>query len=87
MFYKGSGRIHVVEGTMNVQKYISMLQDRMEPQTKEWFGGNDCIFMQDRAPHHTAKACKKHLVDKDIILLDWPGNSPDLNPIETLWPS
>ena len=41
--------------------------------------------MQDGAPCHTAKSIKTFLANESIELLDWSGNSPDMNPIENLW--
>lgn len=41
--------------------------------------------MQDGAPCHRAMSVKKFLASKKIQILPWPGNSPDMNPIENLW--
>ena len=43
---------------------------------------NGEIFQQDLAPCHTAKKREKVLEDNHIKVPDWPGNSPDLNPME-----
>ena len=49
-------------------------------------GGNgNCIFQQDNAPIHTAAATRAFLQARAVTVLDWPGNSPDLNPIENVW--
>lgn len=82
---KGMGRLYVVEGTMRQDQYKKVLETKLLPQMQEWFGNGRKLFMQDGAPCHTAKSIKKFLEEKQITLLPWPGNSPDMNPIENVW--
>jgi len=83
---KGTGRLYIVQGTMKQDQYKTVLQTRLIPQLREWFpNGERVTFMQDGAPCHTAKSIKEFLVNENIPLLEWPGNSPDMNPIESIW--
>ncbi len=56
----------------------------MLPSADQLFKGTDFIFQQDLAPAHTAKSTKSWLNDHGVGVLDWPANSPDLNPIENI---
>ena len=83
----GPGAIYVVDGTMNSQQYCNeVISKHLIPQLRSWFPkSKNYIFMQDIAPCHTSKFTTEFLKRKCISVLPWPGNSPDLNPIENVW--
>ncbi len=53
----------------------------MLPSADNIYGDADFIFQQDLASAHTAKGTKSWFNDHGVTVLDWPANSPDLNPI------
>ena len=82
---QGPGTLRPVDGMMNSDKYINVLQHKLVPEMMKIFPNNDGIFQQDLTPCHTSKKVTKYMTDNNITTLAWPGNSPDLNPIENLW--
>ncbi len=81
----GMGSLHVLEGTMNAERYIKLLEQHMLPSRRRVFQGSPCVFQQDNAKPHTAAITTAWLRSRRVRVLNWPACSPDLSPIENIW--
>ena len=70
---------------INSDKYKAILQTHLLPVLQRDLPDGNGIFQQDLAPCHTSKKMRAFFDENGLTILDWPGNSPDLNLTENLW--
>ena len=81
----GPGSLIPIERMMNSDKYKDILANYLFFILSDIDSRAGKIFQQDLAPCHISKKMQTFFAQTGINLLDWPGNSPALNPIENFW--
>ena len=69
---------------MNRPFYVSILQNQLLPAARSMYRRN-WHLQQDNDLKHMSHVAKDFIAKNSICTIDWPSNSPNLNPIENMW--
>jgi transposase len=81
---KGLVGYYSFRAIMDGAYYVHILKDHLIPNARKQFGRR-WRLQQDNDPKHRSCLAKNFLQKEVPETIDWPSNSPDVNPVENLW--
>ncbi|CAF1341854.1 unnamed protein product [Didymodactylos carnosus] len=80
---KGLVGYHSFKSIMDGPYYVQILQDHLIRNARRQFGRRWRV-QQDNDPKHRSRVARQFLCNEVPEMIDWPSNSPDINPVENL---
>ena len=81
---KGQVGFHSFRRRIDGSYYVQILQENLIHEARKTFGQR-WRLQQDNDPKHTSRIAKDFAEQEVPTTIDWPSNSPSMNPIENLW--
>ena len=80
----GKTNLKIFTENFNQERYKTVLNECLIHEASAFYG-NQWVLQEDNSPIHTGKAARAWKQEFVPHQIDWPSNSPDLNPIENPW--